>query len=529
MMNDVGAPARLSDQKVLLYVALVTSMVLVVTVNGQFYDSNLFAMTGAQSLLSGDLPFRDYFEPGGPLAAFTAAGMQLLTGHRLLGEFLRQWAFIIAGTVIACHVGLQLSRSAGAVLAMLPVTLFLLASEPTYHYPKLFFFPAMIWAGCRYLDRPDPRRAAVVGLISALGFLERHDLGIYLGFASVVACVLARAAVPSSRAPRALVQDIAAYAGAVLLVTAPWMVFVQAYEGLLNYTRARSALYQGAHPIYASLFRLDPLPDLLRWRLPSRDLVAEWLQRMALLLPVALIVSAAAATARAIRRAEPVHPHVWKYLFAGMLLAVLGEGLIRQPSYVVVVAPVTASLASVFLVSKFTAVRAVTGLLVVISTVLTGMSIPASPLLHPLGYPEQLVKAFRRLTESPPTYPAIEFEYVRRCTNPTDHVLVAGKNPLHVSYFSQRPIAGGQINWHLRWLSDPEHEQRALQLLERQSVPIVVSRDEPAMREFAAYPTIAAYLRANYRELEGTKGQILVDRRRRPTRRFEPAGYPCFS
>jgi hypothetical protein len=529
MSSGVRVSNQPSERNVLVWVALLTLIVLVLTVNVQFFDSNLFAMTGAMSLLSGDLPFRDFFEPGGPLAAFAAAGTQLLTGQRLIGEFLRQWALIVAGTVIACHLGLELSRSAAAVLALLPVTLLMLANEPTYHYPKLFLFPLMIWAGWRYLDRPGPPRAAVLGLISAIGFLERHDFGVYLGFASVVAFVLARAAVPSSRAPRALVRDAAAYAGAVLVITAPWLIVVQKYEGLLEYSRARAQLYQGSHPIYAFLFRLDPVFDLIRGRVPDRELAAQWLRLMVLLLPVALIASAVTTMVRAARQAAPVPGDAWKRVFAGVFLAALAEALIRQATYVIVVLPVSAALASAFLVSRFLIVRAITAALVVASTVLVALASARSPLLQPLRYPDEIAKAFRRLTDSPPTYPAIEFEYLRRCTRPTDHVLVAGNNPLHVSYFAQRPIAGGQINWHRRWMSDPQHEQLALALLKKQSVPIVFSLGVPAMNDFAAYPSIAGYLRTHYRTIEGAEEQILVDRRREPTGRFAPTGYPCFS
>ena len=513
----------------LVSTAVLTLIVLILTVDSQLFDSNFFAMTGAQSILSGDLPFRDYFDPGVPLAAFTAAAMQLLTGPRLIGEFLRQWAFIVGGVVLACHLGLQLSRSAAAVLLTLPVTLFLVANEPTYHYAKLFFFPLMIWAGWRYLDRPGPLRAGVMGVVSATAFLERHDFGIYLGFASVVALLLAPAAAQASRVPRALFRDAGSYGAGVLTLVAPWAVVVQRSEGLLSYARARSELYQGSHPIYASLFRLEVLRDLIHWGTPTRDLVAEWLQRMVLLVPVALIVSAVIGVVRASRQAEPIPAHVWKRLFAGIFLAALGEALIRQATYVVVILPVTAALASVFVVSPSKMARVLTGTLVAISTLLQGMVIAKTPIADPSRYLKDMTSAFRRLTQSPPGYRGEPFEYLRRCTAPADHILVAGNNPLHVSYFSQRPIAGGQINWHRGWMSDPEHERLALRLLERQSVPIVVSYAVPAMSDFAAYPNIAAYLRAHYREVEGTEGQILVDVRRQPTGRYEPDGYPCFN
>jgi len=523
---------RATDQRsrtLLLSAAVLTLSVLILTVNTQFFDSNFFAMTGAQSILSGELPFRDYFDPGIPLAAFTAAGMQWLTGPRVIGEFLRQWAFIVAGVVVAFQLGLQLSRSVAAAWLLLPVTLFLLANEPTYHYGKLFFFPVMIWAGWRYLDRPGPLRAAVMGVISAAGFLERHDFGIYLGFASVVALLLAPAAVPSSRTPRALFRDAAAYAGGVLVLMAPWMAVVQWSEGLLNYARARSELSQGRHPVYADLFRLEILTGLLHWRLPSRELVAEWLERMVLLLPVALIVSAVAAIVRASRKAEPVPVDVWKRVLAALFLAAVGEGLMRQATYVVVIFPVSAALASVFLVSPSATVRVLTGVLVAITTLLQGMAIARSPLLHPSGYAEEMTDAFERLTVSPPVPSVERFEYIRQCTRPTDHILVTGNNPLDVSYFSQRPIAGGQINWHRSWMSDPGHEQLALALIQKVSVPMVVAHDIAAMKDFAAYPRIAAYLREHYREVEGTKGEILVDGRRQVTGRFESTGYPCFN
>ena len=45
--------------------------------------------------------------------------MQLLVGYRLIGEFAMQWLFIVAGVVIAFHLGLGLSRSIPASLAML--------------------------------------------------------------------------------------------------------------------------------------------------------------------------------------------------------------------------------------------------------------------------------------------------------------------------------------------------------------------------------------------------------------------------
>ena len=594
---------------VLSVAAALSLLVLVLTAETQIFDSTFYAMTGAQSILSGEWPYRDFFEPGVPLAAFMAAAGQVVTGHRLIGEFVRQWAFIVVGVLIALHLGLRLSRLIMATLLTLPITLFMLADTPIYHYSKLFFVPLAIWMAWRYIEQPVWQRGATLGLVSAAGFLERHDYGIYLGCASVLAWLLARCAVPSSRTVRSILGDAAAHAAAVLLVTAPWLIAVQRYEGLVAYTRARAALYQGAPAAYRSLFsvravtdlfsepmpppitpgvvgfiwqpyvtvgerqrlerehQLSPLPDrdsrgrsryrvaniynteLLKldpyvtdgagfdwdrlnnghWFPPSRERAALWLERMAMLVPLALGVSAAMALLRAWRWSEPVAPHVWERTFAAVFLAAVDAALFREPTYFVVAAPVAAALTAALLASRSVAVRALTGLLLAVSTVVAAVSIRNSPVSDASRYPQVAAEAFKLLTASPPAYDSIEFTYLRECTRPTDHVLVTGDNPLHVSYFSQRPIAGGHINWHRRWLADPVHEQRSLQWLQRQNVPVVVSLGAPVMSDFAPYPTIAAYLREWYREVQDTEGRVLVDTRRPVTGRFPLTGYPCFS
>jgi hypothetical protein len=45
---------------------------------------------------------------------------------------------------------------------------------------------------------------------------------------------------------------------------------------------------------------------------------------------------------------------------------------------------------------------------------------------------------------------------------------------------------------------------------------------------FKSYPRIHAYLAENYVPVEGTKGFIMVDKRRRPTGTFGPDRFPCF-
>jgi hypothetical protein len=105
-------------------VAIVASaaFVLVVTASTQIFDATFYAMSNAVSLLAGDRIYRDFFEPGGPLASYTAAAAQWLSGYRLIGEFVRQWLLILGGFGIAAHLGLRASHSAYATLAVITTT-----------------------------------------------------------------------------------------------------------------------------------------------------------------------------------------------------------------------------------------------------------------------------------------------------------------------------------------------------------------------------------------------------------------------
>ena len=135
---------------------------------------------------------------------------------------------------------------------------------------------------------------------------------------------------------------------------------------------------------------------------------------------------------------------------------------------------------------------------------------------------------FARLVAYPPDYEFPPFDYLRDCTSPGDHILVTGLTPPHVSYYAQRPIAGGHIRWGRGWRSDPVGEAQSLALLQRQSVPIAFSTADPVLDNFKSYPRIHAYLAQYYVPVNGAKGLIMVDTRRRPTGTFGPDRFPCF-
>jgi 4-amino-4-deoxy-L-arabinose transferase-like glycosyltransferase len=471
---------------------------------------------------------------------------QALAGHRLIGEFLRQWLFIVGGMVVAYRLGLALSRSVGATLTVLAMALVVLASAPTYHHDKLFFFPLMIWVGWRYLDKPDAQGAWLLGAVTALGFLFRHDYGIYLGFGTCTALVLARYTQPASRTLRAIRNDLFACALAVAIIVAPWALWVQTTEGLLEYTRMRMALSQRPDkPVYASLLtrnalrtlipeRPDPMPAVVgflwqpavderqqraleqqfrlrrmvkedsggrllyevpnaydigllgldpyimdgvgfQWDrlrdlqagLPSRDNVTLWLQHVALVVPLVLIGTGGARLWRSRRTGAPVDPDDARMLLAGTFLVVVNSGILREPSYVVVVVPAVAALSARFVVSRSAAVRLCAIGVLAATTFAVLVRERGSLLLHPSRYRASVSAGLDALLATPGDV-RNPYRYLHECTAPGDRLLITGITPSYLSYYAQRPFAGGHIAWHQGWRSDPEHEAQLLARLERQ-------------------------------------------------------------
>lgn len=260
---DDGAPGRW-----LIAVALATVAVLVLALHEQVFDTNFYSLWEATGLLAGEHPYRDFFEWGVPLQAALSAGVQWIVGNRMVGEFvLIHWAFIIGGAVISFDLGYRLTHSIAATAFMAAIGLAMIPDTPTFHYPKLFFYPLTVWLAWRYLDRPRVRLAAALGLVTALAFLFRHDHGLYIGIVAVFTCLLARVAAPE-RPRRDTVRDSLAYTAAAAALLVPWLLVVQANEGAVGYVRSRADLYNmwSGRDAYRGLLSVSPMNLIDGWR-----------------------------------------------------------------------------------------------------------------------------------------------------------------------------------------------------------------------------------------------------------------------
>jgi hypothetical protein len=89
----------------------------------------------------------------------------------------------------------------------------------------------------------------------------------------------------------------------------------------------------------------------LRWPLPSRDDSIVWLQQLALIVPLLLLIAAGAGVVRAARLGEPPPSDTAHLVCAAALLVIVGWRTFREPAYMTAVAPLTVALGARLLVA----------------------------------------------------------------------------------------------------------------------------------------------------------------------------------
>lgn len=553
-------------------VGIVSAIVLLLTADYQIYDNNLYTLSEAIALLRGEHPYRDFYEWGVPLQAVLSALMQRVFGYRLLSEFVLQWSLIVAGMVMAFHIAVRLSRSLAVSLMMMAVAAFDLAATPTYQFTKLLVYPGAVLLIWRYMDRPDARRAAWLGVGAAVIFFFRHDHGIYAALAMVLGMVLARMLHGQTLPGRAMAVNLGTCGLAGAAFVLPWALFVQSSEGFLDYIEARQYInhaWSVQHPVFAAVLDMNPArvltPDKASAWLPARGEAQNWLYQVTLLTTMLAAAVALAEILPGRRRGEQTFRDGCYLLVPAALALIVERQLFREPGYYVLIAPLVAALGArlvagprdgrAFLLPSWLglALRGA-GVLVVLVTVIAVAAFAAeSHILHPMGQALLFPRTLERLAASPPIDGLVTADQVRNltperwaelglgdksdvfvrylhdCTAPGDHVFVSGQTPYQIGYYANRPVAAGHLYFHDRWRSDPKREAQSLALLERQSVPFAYTTHSPLTEDLAAYPHLLAYFNAHYRPLADSGGRLYYDTRRAPTGTFVKLGFPCFA
>lgn len=196
----------------------------------RFPNDHFVVLSRAQQVLMGAWPVRDYSEYQSPLAVMASAWAQITFGPGLHSELLLVCGAFAVASAVAYLVTASVSGSVGVGIACAVI---LTAATPvTYAYPKVLPYVLAFGAAWLYAQKPRLGQLWLLAAAVVFGGLLRHDHAIVLGAGAAVAVFVA------NRDPAQRTRAVAHLALAGLAVAAPYVIWVQRYEGVANYVAA---------------------------------------------------------------------------------------------------------------------------------------------------------------------------------------------------------------------------------------------------------------------------------------------------
>ncbi len=510
-------------------VFLVTAVCRYITLD--FPNDHYVYISGGWQMLAGDWPTRDWVDPGLPLMFLASAVAQALFGPTLLGEALL--VSVSFGAAAAITVAAVVELNGSVAFGLLAAVLEVLAYPRTYGYPKMLVYAAAFWAMARYVRRPTGMRAVGIALSVVIGFLFRHDHGLFLGVGGALTILL----VPVATVTR--LRHLGGYTAAGLASVAPYLLFVQANGGLSAYLRAglefsRREAERQWHVWPAVFGDPDPLFSAFVYVYYALPLVAvgillgthgaERRRLTAQLVPLAVV--AVMVNYNFVR--DPLVTRLPDAIVpAAMLVAwMLGCAWHAREARVVKVA--AAAALAVFVAAC-----------VFVSGDIVGNLDRVDALTEWRNLPRMVSRQTRALEDrgrNMPTPSAVAlrpfFAYLTRCTT-LEHRLVVGGFMTELPFFAQRLFAGGQPYFGGSF-GGGSGEPQVLARLSRQTVPFALlpsDYDSTFERDFMG---VAEYLQRRFSALtvvevrEDLRIRVLVDRSVPARSIDEQTGWPCY-
>ena len=538
-------------------------------------DDHFFYLARGWQILFGDLPVRDFVDHGAPLYYYVGAAVQALFGRGTLSEV----AFSV--TVLALCAALTFwlcSEASGWIAAGLAGAAFHILLEPRfYNYPKILVYVLAIPLLWRFIERPSSRLAAWIAVVTVVGFLLRHDHGVFVGIAMAVSLVMVY-----RRAGRAeWLKQAAVYAGVAGLLILPYLAFIEFNGGVVSYFQQASAWAERdrdrAPIVWPGLFE-NPDGVSAEAREGSwfgrgvgtvRDNIVAWTFYAELILPV-LALACLWLTRDGFRPSWPRARE--KLAMVAVLALVLDAGFLRSPlaarladpsvplailvAWLVTVLPRLVIGGSGWRPLPRGAAVAVHAILLCVAapvafTIAAGLTHDFYRRLDKAALTERWGKSIERVGTvsaqirldwhlsswlNRPTRPELIdlAMYVNACTTPADRILVQAYIP-QVLALAQRAFAGGHADLRPGFFRTEEAQRLTLARLRSRSVPIVLLESGEPLKNFRkSFPLIVSYLDAEYREA-GTRvfdnrfgTTLLVRKDLTPSGVYAPFGWPCF-
>jgi hypothetical protein len=533
-------------------------------------DDHFFYVARGWQILFGDIPVRDFVDHGAPLYYYVAAAVQVLFGRGTLSELAFSTTVLSASAVLTF---LLATRASGSILAGLAACLLHVWLGPRfYNYPKVLIYALAIPLLWRFADRPSAPLRVWLAILTVIAFLFRHDHGAFVGLATTVLMLSINEIRFAER-----VRHLVIYGLLVLVLVAPYVVFIQINGGVVSYFRQASAWAErdrAREPVvWPGLFD-NPDGESDEAKAGSRvakvrDNGAAWVYYTEILLPfLALFVLAASRDGF-----RSGWPHAREKLaMVAVLGAALDAGFLRSPlearladpsvPLVILVAWLMAALPRMLLSDTSLRpswlparwpVRAAVALvgagIALLFLVLVKGDLYTR--LDKASMTERFGKAFERaglissqlrldwdlgLWAARPERPALITLslYINACTTPDDRVLVQSYLP-QVLAMARRAFAGGHADLRPGFFEFEEAQRLTVERLRSRSVPIILLDTEDSLRSFyRSFPIVTAYIDQEYRQAgmhtfdERFGLTLYVKRDRTPTGTYEPLGWPCF-
>ncbi|HXG86949.1 MAG TPA: hypothetical protein VNJ02_01330 [Vicinamibacterales bacterium] len=508
--NTATPSANVARRVIPIAVGVIASALTIVS--GDLLDDHFGRITlGYQWLTYGDRPFRDFFDPGLFGAAAWSAIAFVATGGSLAGEVWFDSIAIGTGLAITCALATRATNSSS--WGVFAASLSFACGIRLYDFDKVLSYPAGLWACWHYADRPSTQRAALGGLCIAAAALLRYDTAVYLGAAWAVTLLAVHRTAWRTLFSSALISVAAgvALAGPVVYWIHSLVGLPEAIDQVLTYARierSRSELFDWAPLLREGSASEAWFSIMRRGRATGSVYLA-----LAMLVPLAL------ATAWQMRgRFAPGSVASAHRLAAATLLGLLVVFILRDPlpARLGSVLPIGAVVAACVLGPTRPSRKSVAMLVAVVACMVAGVVSTAGEIdqrLRSTGIdrgPQAFWAATKwRVSNLASVPPALGLMpggdrsrnlawYLRRCTAPTDSVMITWFGP-QIYYFAQRRFGGGA--WAFfgdHWASTDRQSQVIARL--RQRPPSVVIRDRDREQEFlSSYPQIADYLNRTYR------------------------------
>ena len=510
-------------------------------------DDHYMHLGWAQQLLFGELPGRDFVDPGLPLQYALSAVVQWLWP----GPFSEGLASIVLLTgatfVVALVTGWATRSVLGAIAAGLVATWCL---PRLYSYPKVLV-PAVTLLLLANLGRaPRSPLLAALAVWTMIAALLRHDLGAFAALAVVVGLL-----VTSGEPFAGRLRHMARYGVFLAIASLPYALFVWWNEGLLEHIRVGNEFAKSdAHQLLLAPHQWPLLEGLSvrAWLADQQGALLFWLSHL-------LIVAMGVITVREVRRgteraaflaaafafllcyrltilrhALPARLPDMAALYAVCGVVTVAEVLRLARAQLALRPVLAATVAATAIVCTLLASNAMMALVGVREEVFQ-----SSLLLGPRAVYGRAQAVISRGTSPswdeywPAGVMPAAIPYLSHCTGADDRLLTTWPSAEYF-FFARRPFAAGHLEFFHRLSFSNERDQTlALERLAHQYVPVVLI-NQTTFGEFRqAFPMIAGYIATHYEPRgrftirEGGEVVIAVRKDLRPRRTFGDEQWPC--